>query len=412
MPPGPYAGARTGYFDVANLHLYIGTPSFYWIITNLRYQLAQHGWGDKQVWVSETNVEPYDDPQRDATRPPTRFRVTMQQQAGFLVDALATYIAARVDRFAVYRMVDGPDTAHGLAPLGIVNNAGQERPYGHTFQFLVKLFRGATAHVDTTPDRSDPAYHPGELYADQIVKSQPAVLYKAGVFKVVCDKPGQRVTVLWNQFGPLNKAAEPAYTRGAYADGSRHYNLAGGVYHDAKDMIVLPTTDAAGVHYDVDGGARYQFKAHAQEADVYDKYGHMVTLRAGETKVVGSLNWDGTALPYVTAATTTRVTLANGYYTVQLRGGATYSNPDDPRIPTSGGDPVIIVEPAGAGQRRDALDVRRGQRRRRRPYVPHRAQPAWAPRPFLIKARGPSMGVLETGHVAQIDQAVGEASAA
>jgi len=30
---------------------------------------------------------------------------------------------------------------------------------------------------------------------------------------------------------------------------------------------------------------------------------------------------------------------------VRLRGGQTYSNPADPRIPTVGGDPVIVVEP-------------------------------------------------------------------
>ncbi len=41
------------------------------------------------------------------------------------------------------------------------------------------------------------------------------------------------------------------------------------------------------------------------------------------------------------------IQLAHGRYTVRLRGGATYSNPADPRIPTVGGDPVIVVEQVG-----------------------------------------------------------------
>ena len=357
-------GKNNGYFDVANLHLYIGTPSFYWIITTLRDQLARHGWADKQVWVSETNVEPYDDKTsgadawRDGT---TAFRVTQQEQAGFLVDAFATYIAAKADRFAIYRMFDGAGmTTPNVAPLGVVNNAKVERPFGYSFQFLAKVFKNAQPAVDTAP------YHAGEFYPDRTLDGQP--VYKAGVYKIVCEKldsnkrPTERITTVWNQFGPLNPAVEKRYTKATYSwDHSKHYNYnpSDHLYHDAKDMIVLPTTDAkgrraadwAGVSYDVYGSATYTFRAASSSiktATVYDKYGHATVIHAGDKPVeVDKLNWDGTPLSYVTKATRTTIQLSNGVYTVTLRGGTTYSNPADPRIPTVGGDPVVVVEQTG-----------------------------------------------------------------
>jgi len=229
-----------GYFDVANVHLYVGPPSFYPIITGVRALLQAHGWGDKPIWVSETNVEPYDDPARP--RPHTQFRVTMQAQAAFLVDAFASYIAAGVDRVAVYRMADGRDPT----PLGLVAAAGRFRPVAYTFRFLVGLFKDATGGPG--------AYTPGDLLD-----------HKSGVFKVVLTKPGERITVLWNQSGTA---------------------------------------------------ATYTLPAHAAGATRYDKFG---------------------------AATT--VVPQGSVYRFDLPGGRDYTNPYDPRIPTVGGDPVILVEP-------------------------------------------------------------------
>jgi len=360
-------GTHNGYFDVANLHLYIGTPSFYWIITNLREQLRRHGWANKQVWVSETNVEPYDDTTRGAgaaRNGTTAFRVTQQEQAGFLVDAFATYIAAKADRFAIFRMFDGSGmTSPNAAPLGVVNDARVERPFGYSFSFLAKVFKNAQPAVDTV------AYHAGEFYPDRTLDGQP--VYKAGVFKVVSEKldnnkrPTERITTVWNQFGALNPAVEKHYTKVTYAwDHSLHYNYnkTDHLYHDAKDMIVLPTTDArgrraadwAGVSYDAYGSATYTFKAAAgvTTATVYDKYGHATRIHDGDKPVeIDNLNWNGQPLSYVTKATEMTIQLSHGAYTVTLRGGTTYSNPADPRIPTVGGDPVVVVEQMGNNNR-------------------------------------------------------------
>src|SRR6185312_8675667 len=97
----------------------------------------------------------------------------MDEQSSFLVAAFAVDVAARVGRIEVYRMADGSETAAGGAPLGLINNAGALRPIAYTFRFLVGLYRGATGG----------SYTAGELYPD------PRTGGKAGVFKVVCDKP-------------------------------------------------------------------------------------------------------------------------------------------------------------------------------------------------------------------------------
>jgi hypothetical protein len=230
-----------GYFDVANLHLYSNPTDFYWIVGKVRALLKAHGWGGKQIWISETNAEPYDDPTHLA--PHTDFRVSLQEQAAFLVDAFASDVAAGVDRIEVYRMFDGVETAHGLPAWGLVNNAGQERPVARTFHFLVQLFKDATGGSYTPGNKLD---------------------HKAGVFKVVIDKPGARITVLWNQDG---------------------------------------------------AGTGYTLPAQATQATLYDKFGNASTI-----------------------------TPRNGAYVLSLPGGHDFTNPFDPRLPTVGGDPAIVVE--------------------------------------------------------------------
>jgi hypothetical protein len=313
--------AHDGSFDVANLHLYIGPSTFYWIIGDLRRELARYGWGNKQIWISETNVEPYDDPSHLTA--PTQFRVTMDEQAGFLVDAFAIDIAAGVNRIEVYRMFDGAETAHGLPAMGMVSNridptTGQHwvRPVGYTFRFLLQLFQGATGG----------SYTKGELYPDPLIGG------KAGVYTVVISKPGARITVLWNQLG-----AHPTYTQ--------PFGRTDGVIYDAHDLIVLPLRDPQGVSYDRYATATYHLPAHATTATIYDKFGNALTLHAGQTLTINNRDEHG-AMVAETHPTT--ISLSHGVYTVQLRGGITYSNPSDPRIPTVGGDPVIIVESTGA----------------------------------------------------------------
>jgi hypothetical protein len=61
--------------------------------------------------------------------------------------------------------------------------------------------------------------------------------------------------------------------------------------------------------------ATYSLAAHTATATLYDKFGTPHTLTAH-----------------------------NGGYQLALAGGTDFTNPFDPRIPTVGGDPAIVVE--------------------------------------------------------------------
>ncbi len=337
-------GRYHGYFDAANLHLYIGAAGFYRIVRDLRRELAARGWGDKEVWIGETNIEPYDDPAHYIDPGRMGFRVTMDEQAGFLVDAFAADIAAGVARVEVYRMYDGAEAAHGGAPLGIVDVKGALRPIGRTFRFLSGLFKGAHGV----------AFTPGELYPD------PTLGGKAGVFKVVCARPSARITVLWNAAGA--HARYPPLTDSA---GKPYYRAADGLSYDKDGDIVLPATshprgvdaDAPwSIGYDKAGTATYALRARAAEATVYDKFGNATVLRPGDTKTINDRDMAPDGSPARGRARTT-ISFKAGYYYVQLRGGRSYTNPFDRRIPTVGGDPVVIVEPLGPHVRTGARET-------------------------------------------------------
>lgn len=324
-------GRYHGFFDAANLHLYIGAPSFYWIVRDLQRRLAAHGWRDKAVWISETNVEPYDDPTHPIALGRMGFRVTMDEQAGFLVDAFAADLAAGADRIEVYRMYDGAEAADGGAPLGLVNNTGTLRPIGRTSRVLSALFKGAHGV----------SFTPGDLYPD------PTLGGKAGVFRVVLARPGVRITVLWNGAG-----AHARYPPLRNSSGKPYYRVADGISYDKDDDIVLPAishphtaNSPPSIAYDKDGTATYALRAGARHATVYDKFGHATMIWPGSTTVINNQDMAPDGLPARGLARTT-ITFRDGYYYVQLRGGRSYTNPFDRRIPTVGGDPVVIVEPA------------------------------------------------------------------
>jgi len=302
-----------GYFDVANLHLYIGASTFYWIISDLRKQMASFGWKNKEIWVSETNLEPYDSP--GTTRPAVRFRGTLEDQSTFLADAVAVYVAAKANRIEIYRMYDGPETAAGGAPMGLVGNNGKLRPIGRTFKFLRALYSGAT----------DGAYTKGELYPDALIGG------KAGVFKVVATKPGYHITTVWNQAGAHATYPKPWWT-----------NPKTGVTFDATSDIVFPLhATGSPTTYDSSGTATYHFKATGTNPVVYDKFGHATTITGSAPVEINNRDENGNVRA---VAGHTFISLSGGVYTVQLRGGTTYTNPDDPRIPIESGDPVIVLE--------------------------------------------------------------------
>ncbi|MCC6174853.1 MAG: hypothetical protein IT305_06085 [Chloroflexi bacterium] len=177
----PDAAANNYYFDVANLHLYSRAEDIPRIITWYRQQLAARGMS-KPIWIAETNAIPYDDPIWPASK--AGFRATLDEQASYIIQAMATYLGLGVQRISVNRALDGTDFDAGGEPFGLIRNDGSLRPAFTAYQVVTRYFAGARdASYDQTP---------------------------GGVTKVVLEKAGGRVTVLWTMGGSPTTATVEA----------------------------------------------------------------------------------------------------------------------------------------------------------------------------------------------------------
>ncbi|MGH2459035.1 MAG: hypothetical protein ACRDIY_09235, partial [Chloroflexota bacterium] len=98
-----------------------------------RDALAQYNL-NKPIWVSELNVVPWNDPQ--STVPRGGFRATLDEQASYMIQAVAMAEAAGLQRAAVYKMIDG--TIIGGEPYGLVRDDLSARPAYTAFQTAMR----------------------------------------------------------------------------------------------------------------------------------------------------------------------------------------------------------------------------------------------------------------------------------
>jgi hypothetical protein len=137
------APANNYYFDVATLRLFFSPDRVYTLTQNHYYLMDQKGVPLKPVWINGTNARPAIDP--DAYPPNATFRqhprVTLEQQAAFIIQAYALGFAAGADRIAVYRLVDNFDEDQGQA-FGLLRADGSPRPAYTAYQIAVREFSG------------------------------------------------------------------------------------------------------------------------------------------------------------------------------------------------------------------------------------------------------------------------------
>jgi hypothetical protein len=167
----PGAAAHNDYFDVVNLHLYSRPTDMIKVVDWYRAQMRKAGIS-KPIWISETNAIPYDDTVRLYKK--GGFRATLDNQASYIVQAFALDLALGVQQFEVNRMIDGADFQAGGEPFGLVRNDGTARPALAAYRTAATLFDGVTA---------------GTISFN----------HATGVYTITLSRPGERVTVLWDQ---------------------------------------------------------------------------------------------------------------------------------------------------------------------------------------------------------------------
>jgi len=131
------ARAHGFFFDVVMVHTYFGTSNVWTMLQDTRDILAEFGLANKPIWIDETNASPSLDPAALPCDAP--YRVTLSQQADFIVQAAALSLAAGVERFAIYRLYDN-HYAPGQMPWGLVRVDGTRRPAFARYRDIIRLF--------------------------------------------------------------------------------------------------------------------------------------------------------------------------------------------------------------------------------------------------------------------------------
>ena len=101
----PNAAANNYYFDVVTSHQYFRPDTVYDLTVWHHTMMRAYGF-DKPVWLVETNAAPSLDPAWLA--PNSQFKITLDEQGAFIVQAFAMGLAAGAERIAVYKMADTP----------------------------------------------------------------------------------------------------------------------------------------------------------------------------------------------------------------------------------------------------------------------------------------------------------------
>lgn len=139
----PDAAANDYYFDVATAHLYFQPNSIYDIIQSFYGDMARHGlW--KPIWLMETNAPPLNDPTWPV--PNWTLSVTLDEQAAFMPQVLASALAAGTQRIAVYKLKDTEtDRLANPEPFGLIRADGSRRPAFTTYQVATEYMAGVTS---------------------------------------------------------------------------------------------------------------------------------------------------------------------------------------------------------------------------------------------------------------------------
>ena len=172
----PSAPVNNYYFDVASINLYHEPEKIYDITTHY-YNMMRGKGVHKPFWITETNAY--------------LSRVSLEEQAFFMIQAFSLEIAAGVERIAVHKMIDTPaDQAADPEPFGLVQIDGSRRPAFAAYRVATTYlsgFRGGTW------DRRD------------------------DISVVTIDRGARTTTVVWARTPEPQRAMVPARTTRALA---------------------------------------------------------------------------------------------------------------------------------------------------------------------------------------------------
>lgn len=137
------AAANDYYFDVASVHIFFSPDKVYTLTANPTFLMGRYGIPVKPVWINQTNARPGIDPK--AYPEDNKFKqhpnITEEQQAAYIVQALALGFAAGAERIAVYQLADDLENDQSQA-FGLVRSDKDRRPAFAAYQLAVQQMSG------------------------------------------------------------------------------------------------------------------------------------------------------------------------------------------------------------------------------------------------------------------------------
>ena len=140
----PEAETHNYYFDILTAHLYFQPNLIYNVIQEFDQIREENGIPEKPIWLVETNAPPINDPSWRVEN--WTLSVTMDEQAAFMPQVLASALAAGAERVAIYKLKDTEDDRQANPePFGLVRLSGSRRPAFTTYRVAVQYLSGFTA---------------------------------------------------------------------------------------------------------------------------------------------------------------------------------------------------------------------------------------------------------------------------
>ncbi len=136
----PQAAEHGYYFDGLVYHLYfkpLQTPK---VLGEAQLSLKKHGIKDKELWINETNAPPSEDKlELPWSRP--RYRVSLEEQAAFVIQEFSLAFAAGANRVEFYKLRNSAGHPESIEPYGLLRGDDSRRPAFTAFQVVTTYLR-------------------------------------------------------------------------------------------------------------------------------------------------------------------------------------------------------------------------------------------------------------------------------
>jgi len=137
-PTGPEHGY---YFDVVSLHIYFRSETVPEIFSETRATLAAYGL-QKPIWLNETNAPSNSDPLW--FMPQANYEISLEEQAGFLLQSFALALSQGAERIAVYKWLDNDLPLH-FEPFGLIRPDFSRRPAFDAYRLITTHYAGTVS---------------------------------------------------------------------------------------------------------------------------------------------------------------------------------------------------------------------------------------------------------------------------